>query len=529
MKTWKVSDKRNPQAGISWRKAATALCSLATLLGCLTLGSLSASAQNWNHQWQLTNPHPGVRKQADFNGDGYADLAIGVPRESYDWHHNGTGAGVVHVVYGSPGGLANGVNQLYSRRDAHSGSFYHPSNYASFGWSLAWGDFNKDGFDDLALGVPGDFGGEGTVEIYNGSSTGLLYYPSLRLHRTMMSTPLPPGTGSSTSFGNRLAVGDANGDGFADLAIVQQSDMVHHGGVYIVPGSATGLKPSTSKTWSWPGMGPSSLAFGDFNGDGYFDLAMGFPYHDVNYIYAGEVIVVYGTPYGLGQSVQFWYQDREDVAGIGEDYDYFGTSLVAADFNRDGRWDLAIGAPGENSNNGYEDGEGVVHILFGSPGGLVSWGQMWNRRSPGVYKDPGPNDRFGASLAAMDVDSDGKPELIVGIPGDNAGAGGIQVLTIMPGPLGIRHAFWNQDIYQVLDTAESGDRFGEALSVGDFNKDGRLDLAIGVPGENSNSGAINVLFGTSSGLSWPNNQLLMQGFQGLQETPEAGDRFGGVL
>ena len=86
------------------------------------------------------------------------------------------------------------------------------------------------------------------------------------------------------------------------------------------------------------------------------------------------------------------------------------------------------------------------------------------------------------------------------------------------------------------DHAESDDRFGAALAVGDFDDDGFDDLAIGVPGEDSpapdrieDAGAVQVIYGTRDGLRSRKNQLLTQSWTGMQNAPHAFDRFGNGL
>ena len=68
------------------------------------------------------------------------------------------------------------------------------------------------------------------------------------------------------------------------------------------------------------------------------------------------------------------------------------------------------------------------------------------------------------------------------------------------------------------------------LSVqADFNGDGFGDLAIGVPGENSSQGAVNVLYGSATGLVATNNQFWTQDSTGVLDIAEAGDAFGSAL
>jgi hypothetical protein len=109
----------------------------------------------------------------DFDGDGRDDLAIGVPGENF-----GDGgpsprldAGVVQVVYGSTLGASLAGNQLWSLDTPGIGAFNAASN-DRFGDALATGDFDGDGADDLAIGIPGaDVGanGSGAVQILYGN------------------------------------------------------------------------------------------------------------------------------------------------------------------------------------------------------------------------------------------------------------------------------------------------------------------------------------------------------------------------
>src|SRR3954447_19049579 len=83
------------------------------------------------------------------------------------------------------------------------------------------------------------------------------------------------------------------------------------------------------------------------------------------------------------------------------------------------------------------------------------------------------------------------------------------------------------------DTAEPGDGFGSAISVGDLNGDGLADLAIGAPGEDigaiADAGVVHVLYGTAAGLASTGSQYWTQNASGIADTAEPGDGFGGSL
>ena len=153
--------------------------------------------------------------RADFNNDGFDDLAIGVPNEQI-----GTtgGAGAAHVIYGRASGLSSTGNQLWR--------FNSPGTNDHLGSALAAGDFNGDGFMELAIGIPGyDQGLDtncGAVMVIDGSANGLLEDTFLVKHVRIFTQGTFGMKGfrqDNDAFGSALAAGDFNGDGFDDLAV----------------------------------------------------------------------------------------------------------------------------------------------------------------------------------------------------------------------------------------------------------------------------------------------------------------------
>ncbi|HYI37575.1 MAG TPA: hypothetical protein VEX39_13250, partial [Thermoleophilaceae bacterium] len=135
---------------------------------------------------------------------------------------------------------------------------------------------------------------------------------------------------------------------------------------------------------------------GDFNGDGFGDLAVGAAREDVGAVAdAGVVHVIYGSAAGLSATgSQYWNQNSAGIADAVEAGDGFGSTLTTGDFNGDGRDDLAIGAPAEGV--GAFGATGVVHVLYGSAAGLTATGsQYWNQNSAGIADATETGDRFG--------------------------------------------------------------------------------------------------------------------------------------
>ena len=312
----------------------------------------------------------------DFNGDGIADLAIGVPGDNT----SGGNAGSFIVLYGSNGvGLVSSGSQLWSQ-----GSGGVPGAAESgdlFGASLAAADFNGDNVADLAIGVPGDNTAGGNA----GSS--IVLYGSIGVGLVSSGSQLwSQGSGgvqgvaeSGDLFGASLAAGDFNGDNVADLAIGVPGDnttLGKTGTVNVLYGSSVGLSSSGSQLWSResnsnlgnPAEGDrfgQSLSAGDFDGTGYDDLAIGVPGADVGgNADAGAVIVFYGSATGLSTlRNQLWDQNGLDNSGGAEAGDAFGSALAAGDFDGDNVADLAIGVPGEDIVAVVNAGS--VNVLYG--------------------------------------------------------------------------------------------------------------------------------------------------------------------
>jgi hypothetical protein len=395
------------------------------------------------------------------------------------------------------------------------------------------GDFNGDGYDDLAIGVPEeDIGGvvdAGAVNVVYGSSRGLTAINSDFWHQDQ-----PGVNGVATTndhFGAALAIGDFNGDGFSDLAIGVGGEtvagFVFAGAVNVLYGSASGLTATDDQQWTQDSSGINdvaeggdffgiALAAGDFNGDGRDDLAIGAPFEDEGGILeAGSVNVLYGSAAGLTNvDDQHRHQNSSGINDTAEAGDTFGFKLVAGDFNGDGRDDLAVGVPNEGVDGQVQ--AGMVNVIYGSDTGLTgSDDQVWQQNIPGINDIVAANEHFGNALAVGDFDNDGRDDLAIGVPDETVG--------------GDPEAGMVNVIYgSAAGLTSSGDQ--------DWTQDdlpGIVEMsAIGIPDEDvdgvDNVGAVDVLLGSAAGLSI-NYKFWHQGTPNIPAVPEPDDNYGDAL
>ena len=442
-----------------------------------------------------------------------------------------------------------------------------------FGRTLAVGDFNGDGVDDLAVSSPWEAVGwdhgcteglicdllpgapdTGLVIILYGSPAGGLSTSGYQVFHLDLDSPGWPGAEGFELFGSLLTVGDFNGDGFDDL--VAGSDPPTPGingqDAYVLFGAETGLSLGFVITpndlvpdyemWYF-----TALAAGDFNSDGYDELVLGNPDGGGGF---GRVMIIQGTENGFDTaSYQLFGPELANAAmGIGDDIvgdpksriNDFACALSVGDFNGDGIEDLAVGDPGaDEGGNGWTDlfgvehkyEDGAVYVFFGSSDEDyldLSGGQIL------FASDPKAKDRFGEFLTAGDFDGNGYADLAVGnIDNKNLFEVPDAKITLIYGSSGGLSS--NRKLFTITSPTNYWlcDSDGSPLVVlaaGDFNRDGSDDLVFSQPHRSDGKGAFFVSYEGLNFLDPLKGQIWSQDTGGLNGmSAENCDFFGGAL
>ncbi len=416
--------------------------------------SLSAA---WTMEGEMDYAHLGeaVATGGDVNGDGLSDVVLAAP--AYGYADNPMHVGKVFLHYGRREGPAAEAGWEVEGEEG--------GTWLGYAVSIA-GDVNGDGYDDIVVGAPTYDGGEmdeGAVFVYAGSAEGLSITPTWRVE----------GEQAYAEFGWAVdGAYDVNGDGYADVIIGARrydGGAVNGGKAYLYYGSREGIGDTAA--WTVEGeqvggwLGSAVGGAGDVNGDGYGDLLVGEQYYDGEYLNEGRAYLYLGGEDGVSLQPD-WVITGDQMN------ERLGFSLSGGgDLNGDGYSDVVVGIPYYDGEKGED--EGRVEVFYGSATGL-SISPTWT-----LDGEMG-GARFGRSCAVGgDTNGDGYADLIVGAPGYENGLAEEGAVFVYGGS---EDGVSSEPLW-MREGHEAGALFGFAVGKGgDVNGDGYADILVGAPG-----------------------------------------------
>jgi hypothetical protein len=393
---------------------------------------------------------------ADLDGDGTGDLAVG----SYVYDN------AVYVLYGPASGEVPIDDAV---------TIGPTSSDDSFGWGIAGGDADGDGFDDLLVGAAGV--SPAVTYVFLGPVTADRDVSDA----DAMLTNVSPRDDEELEI---LVMSDHDGDGAADVAVGSADDGDAGGAVYVAPGTSTGtVALDSDATYVYLGdsvdyVGAGIADLGDTNGDGIDELAIGATWADTYIVEGGMAPGVYAAA---------------EVASTTIEGDFHtGEPLQAIDYDGDGAMDLVAGDnEARNSNGDYTGGVFAFVAPWADSMDVDDATAAWEWTSARTATSLGEN------FAAADFDGDSETDLIIGArgnyDGNNSGAVFFQ--------WGIASGLVDVGSLPYVTGSFDGARLGQAVAaLPDWNGDGIPEAAISAEyGPGPTDGEI---YGFFSGVSY---------------------------
>ena len=393
----------------------------------------------------------------DFNADGKDDIVVGA-----DGYSTNTGRVYVFYTDGSIPANASSADITITGETTN--------NY--FGYSLNLGDIDGDDDKDLMVGAYGYSTNTGRVYVFNNDGS----VPTTGA----TADNIISGEGTNNYFSYALGSFDNDKDGDYEIVIGAYGYDSNRGRAYVFYSDGSYVTGAGNADLVINGIAGSrfgnAFAFGDFDYDEDIDFVVAGYYASSHSSYTnnGSVYMFYNDG-----SYPTWSAEAEVIVSGEQLSNYFGNAICAGDFNNDRKDDLAVGAYGYNATN-----TGRAYIIFPDK---MQLDNVFN------IQNEGTDSNFGAVVVSGDLDNDGNDDLAVSSTNYNNSTGRVYIFY---NDGSISTSADGADF--ILDGEVTGDLFGSYMKLADFNSDGKDDLLIGARSYNTLTGRVYIFLNDGS-------------------------------
>ncbi|AFZ54074.1 Calx-beta domain-containing protein [Cyanobacterium aponinum] len=476
-----------------------------------------------------------VITNGDLNNDGNTDVVIG-NRGYTDTEGNVLENGTIQILFGGGSVLSNSQTNPLTTTDLSGnpdgvlikGIADGGDGNGDYSLSLATGDVNGDGFDDLVIGAPNVNNGQGAVYVIYGSAS----LAGKTIDVTNLGSQgytITPNISGSVAFGYSVAVGNFNGGSSADIAIGTPGANNGNGEVYVaydgnsnystvyssqIEGELAGYSlgvsaykgtssPSTFTKNTSDDLIIGAIGYnGNVNNDwaGADDLPDGTndlnSYPSSSSVQLGAVYVFRsnGTTSNTFSSTPYVSYTGANIANSNGTANNIlaGSALASADLDGDGTQDLAIASEGANDNNGG------VYVIKGGVSSNSNYQNLATVANLNIVGGIAKSETGAVITSAGDLNQDEYEDFLITAPQAGNGTGQSYVLF---GPLDLSQIGKTFDLNVTANDSKTTFLLNGSLpyqlagtagrSIGDVNNDGVNDLMISAP----NAGQIYSLYG----------------------------------